>query len=111
MRVRWMIRCAPCIAGCHRICYVSLSLGLGGYLPRLPAQVVESRYGDCKDKATLFIAMARAMGVHAFPVLLSSNGNADSTVPTVQQFDHMIAAIDRPASGRLYLEWRLVLAQ
>ena len=84
--------------------YVSLSLGLGGYLPRLPAQVVESRYGDCKDKATLFIAMARAMGVHAFPVLLSSNGNADSTVPTVQQFDHMIAAIDRPASGRLYLD-------
>src|SRR5438132_98915 len=43
--------------------YVSLSLGIGGYLPRLPEQVVQTRYGDCKDKATLFIAMARALGV------------------------------------------------
>src|SRR3954470_10808221 len=48
--------------------YVSLSLGIGGYLPRLPAQVLETRYGDCKDKATLFIALARRMGVKANPV-------------------------------------------
>jgi transglutaminase-like putative cysteine protease len=84
--------------------YVSLSLGIGGYLPRLPAQVLEARYGDCKDKATLFIALARRMGLTAYPVLLSSSGDADSTLPTVQQFDHMIAAVDRPAGGRLYLD-------
>src|SRR5438477_7903158 len=84
--------------------YVSLSLGIGGYLPRLPAQVLETRYGDCKDKATLFIALARRMGLPAFPVLLSASGGADSTLPTVQQFDHMIAAVDRPAAsgGRIY---------
>ncbi|MGH7753787.1 MAG: DUF3857 domain-containing protein, partial [Gemmatimonadales bacterium] len=34
--------------------YVSLSLGIGGYQPRFPAAVLDSRYGDCKDKATLF---------------------------------------------------------
>ena len=84
--------------------YVSLSLGIGGYLPRLPAQVLEARYGDCKDKATLFIALARRLGLAAYPVLLSSSGDADSTLPTVQQFDHMIAAVDRPGSGRLYLD-------
>jgi uncharacterized protein DUF3857/transglutaminase superfamily protein len=85
--------------------YVSLSLGIGGYLPRLPAQVLDTRYGDCKDKATLFIALARRMGLPAYPVLLSSRGGADSTLPTVEQFDHMIAALDRPGSaGRLYLD-------
>ena len=86
--------------------YVSLSLGIGGYLPRLPAQVVETRYGDCKDKATLFIALARRMGLTAFPVLLSSTGGADSTLPTAQQFNHMIAAVDRgePRGGRIYLD-------
>lgn len=88
--------------------YVSLSLGIGGYLPRLPAQVLETRYGDCKDKATLFIALARRMGVKAYPVLLSSRGSADSTLPSIEQFDHMIAAVDRPAAsgggGRLYLD-------
>jgi transglutaminase-like putative cysteine protease len=86
--------------------YVSLSLGIGGYLPRLPAQVLETRYGDCKDKATLFIALARRMGLTAFPVLLSSGGGADSTLPTVQQFNHMIAAVERgeQRGGRLYLD-------
>lgn len=87
--------------------YVSLSLGIGGYRPRLPAEVLEARYGDCKDKATLFIALARRIGVAAYPVLLSSTGTADSALPTVQQFDHMIAAVDRPGPDgprRLYLD-------
>jgi hypothetical protein len=88
--------------------YVSLSLGIGGYLPRLPAQVLETRYGDCKDKATLFIALARRMGLTAYPVLLSASGSADSTLPSMEQFDHMIAAVDRPAKngggGRIYLD-------
>ncbi|PYO34421.1 MAG: hypothetical protein DMD74_10775 [Gemmatimonadetes bacterium] len=83
--------------------YVSIALGTGGYVPRLPAQVLETRYGDCKDKATLFIAAARRFGVQANPVLLSSSGGADSTMPTLAQFDHMIAAVERPA-GRLYLD-------
>ncbi|NBZ86656.1 DUF3857 domain-containing transglutaminase family protein [Stagnihabitans tardus] len=33
--------------------YVSLSMGAGGYLARKPAEVVETGYGDCKDKALL----------------------------------------------------------
>ena len=76
--------------------YVSLSLGIGGYQPRQPAAVLDTKYGDCKDKATLFIALARRMGVTAYPLLLSSSGDADSTLPSINQFDHMIAAIVRP---------------
>src|SRR5439155_1444695 len=53
--------------------YVSLSLGIGGFQPRLPAAVLATRYGDCKDKATLFIALARRLGLRAYPVLLSSS--------------------------------------
>ena len=75
--------------------YVSLSLGLGGYQPRPPADVSQTAYGDCKDKATLFIALLGRLGVTAYPVLLSSSGSADSTLPSVGQFDHMIAAIAR----------------
>ncbi len=83
--------------------YVSISLGIGGYQPRLPAAVLEAKYGDCKDKATLFIALARRLGVTANPVLLSSSGGADSTLPALAQFDHMIAAVDRPG-GRVYTD-------
>ncbi|HEX4573659.1 MAG TPA: DUF3857 and transglutaminase domain-containing protein [Gemmatimonadales bacterium] len=83
--------------------YVSLSLGIGGYLPRLPAAVLETRYGDCKDKATLFIALAQRMGLKAYPVLLSASGGVERDVPTAHAFDHMIAAVERP-SGYLYLD-------
>lgn len=79
--------------------YVSLSLGLGGYQPREPGAVFETGYGDCKDKATLFIALLGRMGVVAYPVLLSSSGSADSTLPSVNQFDHMIAAIAPHGGG------------
>jgi hypothetical protein len=81
--------------------YVSLALGLGGYQPRRPGDVLETGYGDCKDKATLFITLLGGLGVTAYPVLLSSSGGADSTLPSVSQFDHMIAAIVLPGSGEL----------
>jgi hypothetical protein len=83
--------------------YVSLSLGIGGYLPRLPAAVLETRYGDCKDKATLFIALAQRMGLKAYPVLLSASGGVERDLPTAHAFDHMIAAVERP-SGYLFLD-------
>ncbi len=86
--------------------YVSLSLGLGGYQPRMPKSVWETKYGDCKDKATLFIALARRLGLSAFPVLLSGTGGINRSIPSAYQFDHMIAAIMRPGtpSGYLFLD-------
>jgi hypothetical protein len=74
--------------------YVSLSLGTGGYQPRPPAEVVASKLGDCKDKATLFITLARHMGVDAYPVLVNLEGEPDSTMPSPGQFDHLIVALD-----------------
>lgn len=84
--------------------YVSLSLGIGGYQPRTPVQVWETQYGDCKDKATLFIALARRMGMEAYPVLLSSGGGVEVAMPSIYQFDHMIAAVARPEGGYTYLD-------
>jgi len=85
--------------------YVSLSLGLGGYQPRTPEEVLQTQYGDCKDKATLFVALLRRMGVPAWPVLLSQSASADSTMPTFRQFDHMIAAVELPGRpGYTYVD-------
>jgi transglutaminase-like putative cysteine protease len=83
--------------------YVSVSLGLAGYQPRPPAAVLETMYGDCKDKATFFVALAQRLGFHAYPVLLNLTGGVDSALPTTQQFNHMIAAVERPG-GYLYLD-------
>ena len=75
--------------------YVSLSLGDGGYQPRLPAEVFRTRFGDCKDKTVLFVSLLRRMGLTAYPVLVNSDGPVDSMFPGVKQFDHMIAAVAR----------------
>lgn len=76
--------------------YVSVALGIGSYQPRLPAEVVSSGFGDCKDKATLFVASLAHLGIPAYPLLLSADGDVDRSLPTIRQFDHMIAAVPGP---------------
>jgi transglutaminase-like putative cysteine protease len=83
--------------------YVSIALGLGGYQPRTPAEVLATGYGDCKDKATLFIAAVRSLGYRAYPVLLNSGGRVDPALPSLSQFDHAIAMVER-SEGRLYVD-------
>jgi hypothetical protein len=73
--------------------YVSIALGLGGYQPRTPDEVVRTGYGDCKDKATLYIAALAEMGITAYPVLLNSTGGVDRGHPSLEQLDHAIAAV------------------
>jgi hypothetical protein len=66
--------------------------------------VLQTQYGDCKDKATLFIALARRLGVQAFPVLLSAGGGVERDLPSIAQFDHMIAAVARPGGGYRFVD-------
>ena len=76
--------------------YVSIALGLGGYQPRSPDTVVTTGFGDCKDKATLFVAALQRYGITAYPVLLNSSGGVKRDLPSIDQFDHAIAAVKLP---------------
>jgi transglutaminase-like putative cysteine protease len=73
--------------------YVAIALGLSGYRPRKPEQVIRTGFGDCKDKATLFVSALRHLGIDAYPVLLNSSGGVRRELPSIQQFDHEIAAV------------------
>jgi transglutaminase-like putative cysteine protease len=83
--------------------YVSISLGRGGYVPRAPEEVLRTGYGDCKDKATLFVAALRHLGVEAYPVLLNSGGGVERGLPTISQLNHAIAAV-KGADGWEYTD-------
>jgi transglutaminase-like putative cysteine protease len=83
--------------------YVAISLGMGGYQPRSATDVVATGYGDCKDKATLFITFLAKLGIEANPVLLSAGGNVERGLPTIAQFNHAIAVVERPG-GRLFVD-------
>ncbi len=79
--------------------YVSVSLGLGGYQPRTPAEVLATGYGDCKDKSSLFIAAARYWGMDARPVLLHLNGARGAYPVSISRFNHVIVAVADPDSS------------
>lgn len=79
--------------------YVGIELGIGGYQPRMPDTVIATGYGDCKDKATLFVAALDHLGIKAYPVLLSINATARRDLPTPQQFNHEIAAVALASGG------------
>ena len=50
--------------------YVGLEFGIHGYKPYKVTQVLARRFGDCKDKAALTIALLREVGVPAELVLV-----------------------------------------
>ncbi|MEZ4414041.1 MAG: DUF3857 domain-containing protein [Gemmatimonadales bacterium] len=83
--------------------YLSISLGIGGYQPRLPAEVVATGFGDCKDKATLFVAAMRSLGFDASTVLTSTSGGVQRGLPSMDQFNHAIAYVSLP-EGRVYTD-------
>lgn len=84
--------------------YVSVSLGLGGYQPRTPAEVLATGYGDCKDKTTLFVAAARRWGIAAYPVLLHLDGVRRLEPVTIARFNHAIAAVADGAGGYVFTD-------
>ena len=75
--------------------YVAIELGRGGYVPRSAETVVRTGFGDCKDKAMLFLAALRNIGVTGYPVLLNITGSERKETPSLGQFNHMIAAVKR----------------
>ena len=76
--------------------YISLDFGIGGYQPRAVSEVLKTGFGDCKDKATLFVSAMTMLGITAYPVLLSADGGVLRGLPSKDQFDHAIAAVKTP---------------
>jgi transglutaminase-like putative cysteine protease len=83
--------------------YVAIALGIGGYQPHTPEQVINTGFGDCKDKATLFVAALGKLGIEAYPVLLNSTGGVRRDMPSIQQLDHEIAAV-REGNGWQFVD-------
>jgi hypothetical protein len=80
----------------EEIRYVGIEIGIGGFQPHPAGDVYRNRYGDCKDKATLLIAMLDAVGIRATWVLVDTHrGFIDPGVPSVDG-NHAIAAIEIP---------------
>lgn len=78
--------------------YLSIAIGENSHRPYPPAEVLARRYGDCKDKSQLLVAMLRRLGIEAYPVLVPTQmrKGLDTLLPSSSPFDHAIvrASID-----------------
>ncbi|MBL8956754.1 MAG: hypothetical protein JNK82_38630, partial [Myxococcaceae bacterium] len=79
---------------------------IAGVKPHPAPMVLERKYGDCKDKAVLFITLAKKLGLDAHFALVRTRdvGPIDADVP-MQQFNHAIVYVPKQegfAEGRFF---------
>ncbi|HVH88681.1 MAG TPA: DUF3857 domain-containing protein [Terriglobales bacterium] len=75
--------------------YVALEFGIYGFKPYPVAQTFSRGFGDCKDKASLMVALLRAAGIDAQIALVRTQhlGDIISQPASVSVFDHDIVYV------------------
>ncbi len=63
-----------------------------GFEPHDVTLTFSRRYGVCRDKAALLVAMLRVAGFKAYPVIIKTGGKLDKEIP-VPYFNHAIVAV------------------
>lgn len=73
--------------------YVYVGLDGGNYRPVSAEETWQLRYGDCKGKTVLLLALLQQLGVEAEAILVNSAGNddgLDERLPNPAIFDHVL---------------------
>ena len=75
--------------------YTGIEFSESSLVPHKPAEVLAHKYGDCKDKSTLAVALLRAAGIEANIALLDSSTGSDiePTIPGLDAFNHAIVYV------------------
>ncbi len=75
--------------------YVGLEFGIHSLKPHAVREVLQRAFGDCKDKATLLVALLAEVGIDAQVVLVrtADNGQLHDEVASLGVFNHAIAYV------------------
>ena len=87
--------------------YTGIEFGEAAIVPHDPAETLTHKYGDCKDKATLLVAMLRAAGIPANVALLSVGSRLDvpADLPGMGLFDHAIVHVPADPANKAKELW------
>lgn len=78
----------------RNIRYLGIYAGSGGYVPHSAPSILRTRYGDCKDHATLFEALLRSVEIESSQVLINSDASYQlPKLPSFAVFDHVITYV------------------
>ena len=82
--------------------YLFLGMGEGGYVPATADETWERRFGDCKAKTVLLLALLNELGVKAEPALVSLGGGdgMDERLPSLSAFNHVL--VRATVGGKTY---------
>lgn len=86
----------------ERVRYVYQGMNAGNLRPALATETWDRRFGDCKAKTALLLAILRALDIAAEPAMVSTNAGdgLDAHLPIAQAFDHILVRAD--IGGRAY---------
>lgn len=75
-----------------RVRYVALAMGVGGLVPTTAETTWARRFGDCKAKTVLLLALLKELGIAAEPVAVSLafGDGLNERLPMAGNFDHVI---------------------
>ena len=82
--------------------YLGVEIGPGSHAPSSPQQVLERRFGDCKDKSLLTMTLLQSLGIEARAALVHTSlrrGIRDQQ-PTPYAFNHVL--VRASLQGRHY---------
>lgn len=76
--------------------YLGVELGENSHKPHDPDEVFANRYGDCKDKTLLLIAILEKVGITSHPALVSTYGGEmlANALPSPGEFNHVITRVE-----------------
>lgn len=82
--------------------YLGLLLTDGGYTPVDADKTWARRFGECKAKTALLVALLRELGIEAEPALVNAYGaeGLDRQLPRMSAFNHVIARVT--IGGKVY---------
>lgn len=82
--------------------YLFLGMDAGGYVPAAAELTWARRFGDCKGKTVLLIALLNELGIEARPVLVHTQDGdlVASRLPAMGAFDHVI--VEARIGGKSY---------
>ncbi len=75
----------------QRLAYKALEFGPRARIPPPSDETLHRAFGDCKDHALLIVQMMRSAGIDADLALVNLGKDVDASLPSLDQFDHMIA--------------------
>ena len=80
--------------------YKAIEFGSRGQIPNSAGLTIKNKYGDCKDHALLMHQLLKAVSIPSHLALVNTESDIASSLPSMDQFNHMILYLPAEPGGR-----------